>query len=220
MRLSGTLLTALLLAAAAAGAGDDVKRSTSKKITYYPPSTDPSGFGRDISHIADKYRLTWSPYFNKELDHILVRWSSWEWFATGLNSALEYENLPLKEYEKEIAEGREKREKYLILEVTVAAKTEEFYRLATEDYWTFRIITDNGELEPVGVEGKGALRGKTFTSEIDGAGASTYITDKLFCNDFTVYFKNPYKDTAPEALKFVISGKEITHGFEWRFGEK
>jgi hypothetical protein len=218
-RLIALFIALLLATAAAAGAGDDIKWCKSKKITYYSPATNPSQFGKNTTHIAKKYRLTWSPYFNNNLDHIAVRWSGWEWFATKLNSALEHGNLPLKEYEKGIAEGRGKREKYLIFEVTVAAKTEEFYKLATEDYWEFRIITGEGELKPIGVEGKGALRGKTFASEIGSVGASTYITDKLYCNDFTVYFENPYKDTTPETLKFVISGEEIKRGFEWRFKE-
>ena len=208
-----------LATALAAGAGDDIKWSKSKGITYYPASVDPSQLGSSTTHIADKYRLTWSPYFNKDLDHIAVRWSSWEWHATRLNSALDHSNLPPKEYEKGIAEGREKRDKFLIFEVTVAAKTEDFYHLATEDYWTFKLKTGEGELEPYGVEGKGALRGKTFTSEVGSAGASTYIAEKLYCNDFTVYFENPYKDITPEALKFVIAGGDIKRGFEWRFKE-
>jgi len=209
----------LLAAAAAAEAGGKIKWEKSKEITYYPPATEPGEFGHDTTHIADKYRLAWSPYFNNDLDHILVRWSSWEWVATRNNSALEYGNLPRAEYDKVIAEERALREKYFIFQVTVAAKTEKFYREATAEYWEFRLLTEEGEVEPFGVQGKGSLSGKGFTTTLGAVSSDTIITDKLYENSFTVYFERPAEDVAATGLKFVIRGGDINRGFEWRFKE-
>jgi len=213
-------LVGILVFAAAAGAAEDtIKWEVSKQITYFPPDTAPGNFGKDYSHLRPKYVLEWAPAIHADIDRIRVYFDNWECCATGLNGQLEYGGMPRNDYDTAVKKENDWRNRYLDFVVTVICKNEDFYKSSTEEFWRFYLITENDEIEPYNVNGRGGIKGKTWAGKISAAPTDVWIEEQLFTNTFYVTFENPYGNETPTSLKLVLEGGDVKRGFEWRFKE-
>jgi len=204
----------VLLAAAAleAGAGDEVgvKTEVSKPIVYYATDTPLSQFGCELVDIENRYYLKWEPVFDTDLEHIRVIWNSWELEATGLNNIKKYKKVEETEFQTELEDTKYKITEYLIFSVSVLPKTKAFYEESAKEYWRFRLIGEDGDIEYVGVRDQA-----DFTIWNWHMGSVF-----LYTNTYYVYFRNPFKQEPPRYLRLIVEGGKYRHGFEWRFKEK
>lgn len=210
------LLIALLLAAALAAAGGDEIKWSSKEINPFTFEQGPGDVKGNFDKVAGRCNISWAPALSgQELDHITVRYESWELYCAYLNNAVK---LKLQE-PGEIAALAETAKPYYedsrCFTVVICAREPEYANLKSQKWEVYFDVRGN-KTKPDALGAPGEVKFnypiKSFELSSSPPGYKTAV--------FWIILKKSNIGDNDEPLKLVMKSDKFIRGFEWRFKQK